>query len=393
MRVIITLIITIFFVVYVVDSSITRDEDLEKNLRERWNDDFVIVFSNIKSKKKQFQVMVEVLLTIKYEKSKMVLMLDRRAKRVILENIDEAGHRIAQYINMDNLNINSNFPSKNVIFLVHQSQPGARMAVYIDCIYRGVIPLKKTFRELTNSEDNLLIEAFRERKSQVKVYPLARSMEALQEENCLSTLTDTDTQELRSIDDDNNFETPSFNIAHINLQNKKSHHRSKEHRSNHETVDLFEDIDQIDLNSRQSNHNRHSVRDRSNRYKHENDHNKYLEFDHQDFSSLIKRLQQPEHFNEPIQEKFEVLSNLNESDILNQPINIYHKRVPRRGDIGIQSLDERVCLTDNQIVKTLNELIGATKKIWREIELNRLETHRVLQLIENCAACREPPGE
>lgn len=55
--------------------------DLEKNLRERWNDDFVIVFSNIKSKKKQFQVMVEVLLTIKYEKSKMVLMLDRRAKR------------------------------------------------------------------------------------------------------------------------------------------------------------------------------------------------------------------------------------------------------------------------------------------------------------------------
>lgn len=29
-----------------------------------------------------------------------------------------------------------------------------------------------------------------------------------------------------------------------------------------------------------------------------------------------------------------------------------------------------VCLTDNQIVKTLNELIGATKKIWREIELN-----------------------
>lgn len=164
-------------------------------------------------------------------------------------------------------------------------------------------------------------------------------MEALQEENCLSTSTDTDTQELRSIDDDNNFETPSFNIAHINLQNKKSHHRSKEH--NHETVDLFEDIDQIDLNSRQSNHNRHSVRDRSNRYKHENDHNKYLEFDHQDFSSLIKRLQQPEHFNEPIQEKFEVLSNLNKSDILNQPINIYHKRVPRRGDIGIQSLDER----------------------------------------------------
>lgn len=184
----------------------------------------------------------------------------------------------------------------------------------------------------------ILCFQFRERKSQIKIYPLAKSMEALQKENCLSTLTDTDTesQELRSIDDDNNFETPSFNTARINLQNKQNHHahRSKEHNHD-ETIDLFEDIDQ---NSRS---NRHSVRDRSNRYKHENDRNKYLEFDHQDFSSLMKRLEQPKYFNEPIQEKLEVLSNLNESDILNQPINIYHKRVPRRGDIGIQSLDER----------------------------------------------------
>lgn len=29
-----------------------------------------------------------------------------------------------------------------------------------------------------------------------------------------------------------------------------------------------------------------------------------------------------------------------------------------------------VCLTDSQIVRTLNELIEATKKIWRELELN-----------------------
>lgn len=36
----------------------------------------------------------------------------------------------------------------------------------------------------------------------------------------------------------------------------------------------------------------------------------------------------------------------------------------------IKKYDFIVCLTDNQIVKTLNELIGATKKIWREIELN-----------------------
>lgn len=166
-------------------------------------------------------------------------------------------------------------------------------------------------------------------------------MEALQEENCLSTLTDTDieSQELRSIDNDNNFETPSFNIARINLRNKQNHHAHQSKEYNHdETTDSFED--QVNLDSRQSNHNRHSVRDRLNRYSHENDRNRYPEFD-QDFSSLMKRLQQPEYFNEHIQEKLEVLSNLNESDILNQPISIHHKRVPRRGDIGIQSLDER----------------------------------------------------
>lgn len=168
-------------------------------------------------------------------------------------------------------------------------------------------------------------------------------MEALQEENCLSTLTDIDieSQELRSIDNDNNFETPSFNIARINLRNKQNHHAHQSKEYNHdETTDSFEGIDQVNLDSRQSNHNRHSVRDRLNRYSHENDRNRYPEFD-QDFSSLMKRLQQPEYFNEHIQEKLEVLSNLNESDILNQPISIHHKRVPRRGDIGIQSLDER----------------------------------------------------
>jgi len=29
-----------------------------------------------------------------------------------------------------------------------------------------------------------------------------------------------------------------------------------------------------------------------------------------------------------------------------------------------------VCQTDDQIVKTLNELINATRKLWRELELN-----------------------
>lgn len=86
----------------------------------------------------------------------------------------------------------------------------------------------------------------------------------------------------------------------------------------------------------------------------------------------------------------------------------------------IRKSNVAACLTDNQIVKTLNELIEATRKVWREIELNvsnkavpyytrifigsfvtawlfaffqRVETQHLRQLIENCAACRVFPGE
>lgn len=48
---------------------------------------------------------------------------------------------------------------KDAIFIVHQSPPDARMDIYIDCVYQGVIPLKKTFNALADNEGNLLVEA------------------------------------------------------------------------------------------------------------------------------------------------------------------------------------------------------------------------------------------
>ncbi|KAI4488670.1 hypothetical protein M0802_011378 [Mischocyttarus mexicanus] len=49
----------------------------------------------------------------------------------------------------------------------------------------------------------------------------------------------------------------------------------------------------------------------------------------------------------------------------------------------------RVCLTDGQLTKTLNELIQGTKRIWNELEINRRETQELRILIENCVACRQ----
>ena len=57
--------------------------ELTTNLRETWDDDFVIAISNVKSRKKQSVGTVDILLAVKYDRSKkkLVLILDRRSKR------------------------------------------------------------------------------------------------------------------------------------------------------------------------------------------------------------------------------------------------------------------------------------------------------------------------
>ncbi|CAD6234250.1 GSCOCG00007686001-RA-CDS [Cotesia congregata] len=63
-------------------------------------------------------------------------------------------------------------------------------------------------------------------------------------------------------------------------------------------------------------------------------------------------------------------------------------RVRRRGDIGIHTIDDLNCIGDGTLIKTLNELIEVTKKIWSEVEKNTHETRYIRKLIEECAACR-----
>ncbi|KAK1120476.1 hypothetical protein K0M31_012453 [Melipona bicolor] len=399
MNVIASLIFAIVFFVHIADLSVTPDKELTTNLREIWDNDFVIAILNVKSRKKQSEATVDILLAVKYDRSKkkLVLMLDRRSKRVIFESIDKDGHRTAEHLNLETPNVNSLL--KNIIVLVRQNQPDPRMDVYIDCVYQGAIPLRKSFRKLADNEDNSLVEAFRERRNQMKVYPLSSIIDALKQENCPDNLADMDTlssffnhkesHELiatspaTSNHPDENFEESDTDQYRVKLKNKGNHRlRSKEH----EISDMFEDVDQFeDFNDSDFKQSRRSNRDK---YRSTNE----FEADQEVPSSHVKRLHQRTPSGRiagPRHEKSAELNhnNYDELDALSQA---NYKRVPRRGDIGIQSLDERVCLTDNQIVKTLNELIEATKKVWREIELNRLETQHLRQLIENCRACRVP---
>ncbi|XP_029053542.2 cartilage oligomeric matrix protein isoform X1 [Osmia bicornis bicornis] len=411
MRVFMTFIVVILFVVC-VGCSVTPDTELTSSLRETWDNDFVIAISNIKSKKKPLEAAVETLLAVKYGKfrTKIVLMLNRRSKRVILENIDEDGHRTAEHINLDLSNVH--LPMKDIIFIVHQNPPDARMDIYIDCVYQGVIPLKRTFNMLADNEGNLLVEALRERRSQVKVYPLLSTIDTLKQENCPNNLADMDTlsdfmkskrsykSNLKSNHKEpNDFDEYSFNLDRPGFNH---HFSSKGHTHRFSTEsDMFENDSQFDFEELKKleslkqphglNHNHQSTRrgqlNRHDQYVVKDDRNKHLTGD---FSGNFERLHQSEFLDGSFRAKSGEFNHSDESDLLNQS-NVNYIRIPRRGDIGIQSLDERTCLTDNQIVKTLNELIEATKKVWREIELNRLETQHLRQLIETCAACRVPP--
>lgn len=155
---------------------------LTANLQDGWyEDEFVIALSNfIRDKRRNSGGSLETLLSVKYRgtKTKIVLLLDRRTKRselkdfpgsrslnrynyiynfnvpVMLENFDDVGRRSISHVNVDSLAVNT--PLKSLIILVHQTQPNSRMDVYVDCVYEGSIPLKRTFRDIAETEDSFV---------------------------------------------------------------------------------------------------------------------------------------------------------------------------------------------------------------------------------------------
>ncbi|KZC04077.1 Cartilage oligomeric matrix protein [Dufourea novaeangliae] len=294
--------------------------------------------------------MVETLLAVKYGSfgKKTMLMIDRRAKRVILESLQDNGHRTAEHIHANGLRDDQ--PIKNVIVSVHQNQPDARIDVYVDCVFQGsIVPLKKRLRELADDGNGQPIEAFRERRSQAKVYRSSSIGDAFKEENC-----------------------PNHDTSvHGDLSKESNWFTDIDESDRFDRVDRTDDLESIiprpghgHPSARLGQSNRHHAKRAP-----EDDHGKY---------SSLSDFELDREWDTDDEQTYGRSAATN-------------KRIPRRGDIGIQSLDEKACLTDSQIAKTLNELIEATKRVWREIELNRVETQHLRHLIENCAGCRERP--
>ncbi|KYM95724.1 Thrombospondin-4 [Cyphomyrmex costatus] len=402
------LLILVLLVIYAVDGSVIPDRALTASLQDAWYDDeFIIAISNFKDKKKSSSGSVETLLAVKYRgvKTKLVLLLDRRTKRVILESLDEAGQRSASHVKVDSLTVNT--PLKSLIMLVHQAQPNPRVDVYVDCTYEGSIPFKTTFRDIAEIEDNLDVEVFRERKCRTKVYQSATITDVLRKEQCPDNLPkmkqpsvfDTDTPKTQPTDSDEDYQNkptdqPDESSDEINGPNLPGQNNNGLSPSSNSKFpwDHKKPSDKKHHGGHPNDSNRPKKKDSSGYPKDKNKPNKYDPYDSSDpfsQSGQTDDLDYP-YGPHPPQSPASRPKKHPKSGKPNQSDELSGKRVPRRGDIGIQSLDEKVCQTDDQIVKTLNELINATRKLGRELELSRMETQHLRHLIENCSACRTP---
>ncbi|XP_012054952.1 PREDICTED: cartilage oligomeric matrix protein [Atta cephalotes] len=438
MRVPILLILGLL-VIYAVDGNIIPNEALTTSLQDAWFDDeFVIAISNFKDKRRSSSSPVETLLSVKYlGKTKLVLISDRQTKRVILESLDDTGRRSTSHVKVDSLSVNT--PPKSLILLVHQAQPNPRVDVYIDCNYEGSIPFKITFRHISAKMDPLegYVEVFKERKWRTKVYQAATITDVLRKEQCPDNLSEMkqpsvfeiDTPKTQPMDSEEDYQNKSIDRldeTSDEINGWESNNKGQWSSSNSKFSWDHKKSSNKKHQGHSSDSNRPTKKDYSGHPKGKSKPDSYDSSDPFSSSGETDNLDYPHGFRPsqpPISrpkkhaKSDESVGSPVRSESFNNPKrpgrspypgslgqNAYPyptdipnsdessgKRVPRRGDIGIQSLDEKVCQTDDQIVKTLNELINATRKLGRELELNRMETQHLRHLIENCSACRIPP--
>ncbi|XP_066589978.1 cartilage oligomeric matrix protein [Prorops nasuta] len=392
------------------DSSLTPDDALSLNLQDIWyENNFAISLKHLKFKKKQIATGIETLLAVKFGslRSKMVLMIDRKTKKVMLESYESEYRRISEQITVDSLNVNT--PMKSLLLLVRQSEPDKRVDVYVDCVHQGAMRLKKSFREMAELEEKPLVEVFRERRVQVRVYPITTIKDALKDIQCSENTIDIDN--LPAIEstlpdwlgsgtdhygsNSNSYENDDgrnggTNHPHNSSQGKGSHRADPDSDENRDFSTRLRRPNQDDpefettgdAGSRKSYGSgstepgiTQSQQDLPHRFK----------VDELEKSSLHNYHRTTNDYPSDNYKDHQRYPNQTDSPA--------KKRVPRRGDIGIQSLDEKLCIDGIQLVKVLNELIEATRRVWKEIELNRQETQHLRHLIENCAGCHVPVTE
>lgn len=193
-------------------------------------------------------------------------------------------------------------------------------------------------------------------------------VDTLKQENCPNDLSDLDTmlsnpyrhRESREStvnpandrDDDADERDYNHDLPHLRLRSRQNHQRLRE-RNHHsstqlpdilEDIDLFKDYDEYNdfKNNHGSNHDRHSGQQGRLEGRYE-DHVKEDDRVKHSHSLHIKHEEARETDISGTRLSHETFGELNTTSDSEQLVQsrVNYKRVPRRGDIGIQSLDDR----------------------------------------------------
>ena len=83
----------------------------------------------------------------------------------------ENGHPRSEHLVIDSLDITE--PIKSLVVFVHQKHPETHLKVYVDCLYQGEIPIKKTLKEMSEIEDEFPLKVV---SIELKNYPIVKNI-------------------------------------------------------------------------------------------------------------------------------------------------------------------------------------------------------------------------
>ncbi|XP_046661540.1 cartilage oligomeric matrix protein [Homalodisca vitripennis] len=168
-------------------AAISLDSESGKVLEEALhNDQLVISVKHIKPRRR-VRTGVETLLAIDFpgSRQKMVMQLDRRSRRVVLETT-ENGRMRGQHFSVDSLTEDSIINS--LVLSIQQNRPQPHIALYVDCVKQGVINTPRTLRDMFLTMRNPRLQVYRERRYTMEVDSDTTIEKVLNRNNCPDTV-------------------------------------------------------------------------------------------------------------------------------------------------------------------------------------------------------------
>lgn len=164
-------------------ASVAVDTETSKALEEAIaNDEFVLSIKHIKPRKR-LRGSIETLFAVDFPGSqqKFVIQLDRRAKRVVVETVED-GQTRSQHFTVETLSDNAII--RSLILAVNQEKPAPHITLYVDCMLHGKVTTPRTMRDMFKSMRNARLNVYRERRYVVEIDTDTDIHSVLNRNNC-----------------------------------------------------------------------------------------------------------------------------------------------------------------------------------------------------------------